>query len=121
MGDFNDTPMHASVRDYLRGKGQHEIKKGDLVNLMWKEHNDHGGSIVHDGEWQIIDQMIVSQELLKERNLYIEKNDANVLRDDRLLFKRRDGEEKPNATYGGDKYYGGYSDHLPIYLFLNIK
>jgi hypothetical protein len=28
---------------------------------------------------------------------------------------------RPNRTYGGNKYYGGYSDHLPIYFKLHIN
>jgi hypothetical protein len=24
----------------------------------------------------------------------------------------------PSRTYGGEKYYGGFSDHLPVYLIL---
>ena len=28
------------------------------------------------------------------------------------------GEEKPNRTYSGEKYYNGYSDHLSIYITL---
>jgi hypothetical protein len=31
---------------------------------------------------------------------------------------QKDGTQKPSTTYGGDKYYGGYSDHLPIQLTL---
>jgi hypothetical protein len=34
------------------------------------------------------------------------------------LFTQKDGNKKPATTYGGDNYYGGYSDHLPIQLRL---
>jgi hypothetical protein len=29
------------------------------------------------------------------------------------------GEEKPNRTYSGEKYFNGYSDHLSIYITLD--
>jgi hypothetical protein len=27
----------------------------------------------------------------------------------------------PKRTYAGNKYIGGYSDHLPVYLYLDFK
>jgi hypothetical protein len=68
-----------------------------------------------------VDQFLVSQNLVKEQELYVVKNNAHIINRDELLFKFRNGDEKPSATYGGTKYYGGYSDHLPIYLLLNTK
>lgn len=121
MGDFNDTPVNKSIRDILRGKGMHELKSGDLVNFMLSEYKNNEGSIVHDGEWELVDQFLVSQNLVKEQELYVVKNNAHILKINELLFKFRNGDEKPSATYGGTKYYGGYSDHLPIYLLLNTK
>ena len=32
---------------------------------------------------------------------------------------KKTGEEKPNRTYSGEKYYNGYSDHLSIYITLD--
>jgi predicted extracellular nuclease len=121
MGDFNDTPIDKSIREVLQGKGMHELKPGDLVNFMLSEFKNKEGSIVHDGEWELVDQFLVSQNLVKEQELYVVKNNAHIINRDELLFKFRNGDEKPSATYGGTKYYGGYSDHLPIYLLLNTK
>lgn len=122
MGDFNDTPNDTSIYDVLHAKGQHELKSGDLINLLIEEENDDLGTHVHQGEWMVFDQMIVSQGLLQGRNgLTIEKNNAFIFKHPELLFTYPNGSKKPSATYGGDTYFGGYSDHLPVYLTIQLK
>ena len=31
------------------------------------------------------------------------------------MYKNKEGDLYPSRTYGGNNWYGGYSDHLPIY------
>ena len=122
MGDFNDTPVDNSIYKTLRAKGQHELVEGDLINLLIEEHKEGKGTITYRGDWMVFDQFIVSNALLNAKNgLKIFRNNAFILKDDRLLFKYSNGDDKPNATYGGEKYFGGYSDHLPIYMSLEIR
>lgn len=122
MGDFNDTPNDESLHGILRAKGQHELQQGDLINLLIEEENNDLGTLFHDGDWMIFDQFVVSQALLQGRNGFtIEKNNAFILKHPDLLYSLPNGSQKPNSTFGGDTYYGGYSDHLPIYMTLNKK
>ena len=119
MGDFNDHPTDKSVNQVLSAKAFNDVKEGDLINLLWEEHADGEGTHNYRREWDVLDQMIVSQSFFKNQNgIGIEKNNAFIIRDDRLIFTYPDGGQKPSATYGGPKYYGGYSDHLPVYLKL---
>lgn len=120
MGDFNDTPENFSIRNILRAKGQHEQTPGDLINLLIEEQISGQGTTVHQREWDVFDQLIVSQGLLQgQSGLEIEGNNAFIARNKKLVFTFSDGGQKPSATYGGDTYHGGYSDHLPV--FLNLK
>lgn len=122
MGDFNDTPENKSIREVLCAKGQHELTKDDLINLLGEEQKLGLGTTTHRGDWEIFDQMIVSQGLLQgQNNLTVFKNNAFIVRDETLLYTYKNGDQKPGATYGGDTYYGGYSDHLPVYLILEEK
>lgn len=119
MGDFNDTPVNKSIHQILRAKGQHEQQPGDLVNLLIEEHKKGEGTHVHDEKWEVFDQMIVSQGLLQGKNgLEVMKNNAFILRDKRLIHTFDDGDQIPNSSYSGDYYHGGFSDHLPVYLYL---
>lgn len=120
MGDFNDTPDNFSIRNILRAKGQHEQTQGDLINLLIEEQKQGNGTTVHQREWDVFDQLIVSQGLLQGRSgLEINEHNAFIARHEKLVFTFPDGGQKPSATYGGDRYHGGYSDHLPV--FLNLK
>ena len=122
MGDFNDTPHDFSMRNILRAKGQHEQSKGDLINLLIEEQKDGLGTTVHMREWDVFDQLIVSQGLLQgQSGLQIEGNNAHIAHRKELVFNFPDGGSKPSATYGGDTYHGGYSDHLPVYLNIKLK
>ncbi len=119
MGDFNETPNDTSIYEILRAKGQHELKSGDLVNLLIEEQNKNLGTSVHQGEWDVFDQLIVSQGLLHEQSgLKIVDNNAFIVRKDKFLYTYSNGDQKPASSYGGNQYYGGYSDHLAVYLVL---
>lgn len=121
MGDFNDKPIDITVHEILRAKGQHELKPGDLVNLLIEEEKDDLGTHIFRDDWMVFDQLIVSQGLLQGRNgLEIHKSNAFILKDERLLIKRGN-DTFLNTTYAGDRYVGGYSDHLPVYLRIKVK
>lgn len=119
LGDFNDHPTDKSLKTILRAKEAGFANDGDLINLLYDEHKLGEGTSVHAREWSVIDQIIVSQSLYDGNNgIGIERREAEILRKKKLLYTYPDGGQKPNATYGGRKYYGGYSDHLPVYITL---
>lgn len=122
LGDFNDTPINSSLYEVLRAKGQHEQKQGDLINLFIEEQKRDLGTAVHRGDWNVFDNIIVSQGLLQASHGFgVKDNNAFIVTNEKLLFTYRDGNQKPSATFGGDNYYGGYSDHLPVFLVLEQK
>ena len=65
-----------------------------------------------------MDQIIISQSIYDGKTLGIQNQDAEILRKSKLIYTYHDGGQKPSATYGGRKYFGGYSDHLPVYIVL---
>lgn len=119
LGDFNDHPSDKSLETILRAKESGFASEGDLINLLYDEHELGEGTAVHEREWGVIDQIIVSQGLYDgTEGVGIEGRDAEILRRNELLYTYSDSGQKPNSTYGGRKYYGGYSDHLPVYIIL---
>lgn len=123
MGDFNDLPNNKSIKEVIDAKGERE--KGVLVNLSTSEFKKGKGTIVHEREWLMIDQMLVTPNFLEQNTngwyLHKKQNKAKSFYDDMVLYTARDGDKMPNKTYGGDRYYGGYSDHLPVYFWLYEK
>lgn len=119
LGDFNDHPTDKSLEKILRAKESGYESHGDLINLLYDEHVLGKGTSVHEREWSVIDQIIVSQPLYDgSSGLGMENRDAVIMREDALIYTYPDGGQKPSSSYGGKKYYGGFSDHLPVYIIL---
>ena len=117
MGDFNDTPEDTSIKDIL-------CKEKSLINLF-AENKKLGfeGTLKHQYNWQIFDQIIVSNSLINnDIGLLYRQNSAQIFHAD-FLFEKDEtyGGVKLFRTYVGPKYFGGYSDHLPVYIDLIFK
>ncbi len=110
MGDFNDYPTDKSITKVL-GAG---VKNEGLYNLAYELHMQDKGTISYKNDWGMFDQLIVSQSIFKNKGLHLKEKQQKILAEDWLIWKG----QKPNRTYGGKNYYGGYSDHLPTYINL---
>jgi predicted extracellular nuclease len=122
MGDFNDEPTNKSVFQILNATNKRKnAHYRDLYNLMFDSHNINGeGSITYRDSWQMFDQIIISQSLLsKEGGYYVTYSDGKVFKTGDVLIKDpATGSQVLNRTFGGDKYLGGVSDHLPVFAIL---
>lgn len=99
MGDFNDVP----------GSEAFSIMDGRMLNLGLGIRE---GSIRYQGDWQLIDNFLVSPQLGG-------KTGMEVLRPPFLSERDRQYPgDKPRRTYVGPRYNGGVSDHLPVRLNL---
>ena len=117
MGDFNDTPEDPSIKDVL-------CQGDELVNLFADSSKlGFEGTLKHQYNWQIFDQIIVSKSLIDSKiGLRYKKNSATIFHGDFLFEKDESfGGVKLFRTYVGPKYFGGYSDHLPVYIDLIIN
>jgi len=118
MGDFNDHPTDKSLLEVL---GASPSADSRLYNQMYAIHTTGNGSYFYKGEWGALDQMITSNALMMAEGWHVTGQSAGVLRDEKILFRDKEGIARPNRTYAGDSYKGGYSDHLPVYLKLSRK
>lgn len=123
MGDFNDTPRSKAVREVLGA----DIPPADLNTadehklyhlLARRERTEkHFGSYKYQGQWELIDHLLVSGSLLRpDADLRTSEARSGVLSLPFLLAKdKKYGGKQPFRTYQGMKYLGGHSDHLPVY------
>lgn len=124
MGDFNDTPNNKSISKILGAKSIHEApsEKG-LHNLfLHRTGEEETGTYKYRGKWEILDQFIVSGNLLSEKSsIHLRDNTATIFNADFLL---EDDEKyygkKPYRTNLGPRYLAGFSDHLPIYVDITV-
>ncbi len=125
MGDFNDGPGDESLVTILKARaGLTPSDPDGLVNLMYdKLRNPEQGTHKYQGEWNILDQFIISGMLLTDRKgLHASLQDAHIFNAPFLM----DQDEKyfgsrPERTYSGPRYLGGFSDHLPVWLELRYN
>ncbi len=112
MGDFNDHPDNKSITETLGARGD---RTGSMFNLMASMHGNGSGSYWYKGEWGALDQVMVSFNWIDSNKGWTvnETGSARFVKDDVLMFKDNQGVARPNRTYAGDDYKGGYSDHLP--------
>lgn len=125
MGDLNDHPTDKSLVYGLEAQSEYDnIKHNKLYNLSYYlQEIKKLGTHKFQGQWGILDQIIVSGALLDSSNLlHTTLEDAHVYNADFLLCPDEGNTGKQVfRTYLGYKYQGGYSDHLPTYIDLHRK
>lgn len=122
MGDFNDTPFDASIQKILGAEPEAgEYSNRALVDLSANDQQSGSGSYNYKGNWQALDQIIVSSNLLDGKGLEVLPDQTTWIRKDWMLFHHNTYGDSPNRTYSGTKWYGGFSDHLPAYTMISVQ
>ncbi len=120
MGDFNDEPGNTSILNTLDAKpfickeGEIVPEKLDapqLLNLAYQRFNDEEGSYKYRDDWNMLDQVIVSDNMAKGYSC----GSFTIYKPDFLVTHSGIYAGTPFPTYGGSRYLGGYSDHFPVY------
>ena len=121
MGDFNDDYKSQSIADGL-GAVPKESPMGDYVVLSSGMKGPQGirGTYKFRGDWNQLDQIIVSRTLLNPANkIHTTPEQCRILTFPFLLEEDESrGGVKVKRTYLGPLYHGGTSDHLPLLLEL---
>jgi predicted extracellular nuclease len=112
LGDFNDEPSDKSVKQYLT--------KTDFSNLSQQFEHSKIGTVNHQGDWLVFDQVLASNSAMRNAVFKLTEKSAHIHKTESNTFTHKDGNQVPSRTYGGSKYYGGYSDHYPIFLELKL-
>jgi len=122
MGDLNDDPPNKSVAQVLNAKGSTEnLKDGELYNTMYDHFKNGDGTLAYRDSWNLFDQIIVSQGLVSKKLGGWQLYKSKVFRQPWLLQTEGAFRGYPFRTYVGDIFINGYSDHLPVYIFLLKK
>ena len=123
MGDFNDQPGDESLFKVLVGAKEINHRPDALVNLAFRWEKEKRGTLKYQSQWNIFDQIIVSEALLDTTaRLFSRPSDARILDAPFLLEKDETYTgDKLKRTYQGYQYKGGFSDHLPVILMLRKR
>lgn len=124
MGDMNDDPTNKSMKDILRARPEvKDVGEGDMYNPWYNILVKQGtGTLAYNGSWNLFDQIVMTPNLLDKGG----KKDFSTLKFWKNQIFRRDylfqteGRYKgnPKRTHAGGVWLDGYSDHLPVVVYL---
>jgi predicted extracellular nuclease len=109
MGDLNDHPTDKAPL----------IIDEKLDPMITAASGEYGGTHNYKDEWGILDHIFVSPSLSKKKGLKVLKDSGKIHSFDFNMTEYK-GKMVPNRTYAGDKYLGGYSDHLPVSIMVSF-
>ena len=122
MGDLNDDPVSPSVKNVIMAKGnKDQVKKMGFYNPWMSFYKKGFGTLAYRDSWNLFDQILISQSLLEknEESYYFYKN--SIFNKSYLISKGGRFKGYPFRTYSFGTYIGGYSDHLPVCIYLIKK
>lgn len=119
MGDMNDEPANKSLMEVLGAESPDS--KALLVNLMMPDDANGKGTYFYSGNWNMLDNLVVSKSVLKGKGMLVEGQKGNIFLNDWMIFTNKNGDKTPNRSYVGNKYVGGVSDHFPVYFKMIVK
>ena len=100
-----------------------DVGKSDLYNPWWNVlAKDGRGTLMYDGKWNLFDQIVMTPNLLDldgKKDYSTLKFFKNEIFSRNYLFQT-EGRYKGNTkrTHAGGVWLNGYSDHLPVVVYL---
>ena len=119
MGDMNDEPANKSLYETLGAQSPDSGTR--LVNLMMPDDAKGLGTYFYNGNWNMLDNIVVSNGIVEGKKLKVVQNKGFIFNADWTTFTNKSGVKTPNRSYVGDKYTGGVSDHFPVYFKMLVK
>lgn len=109
MGDLNDYPSDKAPKMIAE----------KLHPQICSTSGDFGGTYNYKGEWDVLDHIMVSKGFMTKKGMKVVSDSGKIHSFDYLLEEYK-GVVVPFRTYGGSKYLGGYSDHLPVSIEVSV-
>lgn len=118
MGDFNDQPNDESLSAITlipKFRSTWHNDAANIVNPFASKQDAGEGTCKYKRDWFLFDQILVSNSMMNKKGCQFIS--AEIYNPEWLYYKQ-DVNSGPYRTYLGNKYYGGYSDHFPVYIEL---
>jgi hypothetical protein len=122
MGDLNDNPNNASVKEGLKAKDQKKkLGLKELYNPFESMFNKGLGTTGYRDSWFLFDQILLSQPLMEDDYSSFRFFKAGIL--NKTYLTNQGGRYKgyPYRSFADGGFTGGYSDHYPVYVYLIQK
>ena len=113
MGDFNDDPNSKSINILM--------DTGWFINPFKQLLSPNSGSANYKGQWSLFDQIILSHSFLNYEPGTHRFDKAAIFAPKFLRQWKGKYKGNPFRTFAGKRYIGGYSDHFPVYIVLQLN
>lgn len=122
MGDFNDEPIDSSIRYTLAAGPREEVGKTvngrvALYNAMFELKAQKRGTHFYRSEFSMLDQMLLSAGTVSGKGLKL-VGAGNIYNPRWMQQTDAKYDGAPNRTFVGKRYFGGFSDHFPVFIRL---
>ncbi|MBZ0178205.1 MAG: hypothetical protein K8F36_02855 [Melioribacteraceae bacterium] len=118
LGDLNDEPNNVSVVEELEAAdlfcGEELDRSFKLFNLATEVFLRGEGTYLYRGDWNMLDQVIVSRGLLDSKNFDFVCGSFEIIKPEFIVTKEGNYKGASIPTFGGRSYLGGYSDHFSV-------
>ncbi|MFD2822716.1 endonuclease/exonuclease/phosphatase family protein [Lacinutrix iliipiscaria] len=120
MGDLNDDPINASVKDVLQAQNKKEnLGLKGLYNPYIDMFKKEGlGTTAYRDAWSLFDQIMFTQPLLDKDYSSFRVYKSGIFNKNYLVNKRGRYKGYPKRSFADGGFTDGFSDHFPVYAYL---
>ena len=95
-----------------------DVPEKGLYNPMWRILDAGVGSLAYNNQWNLFDQIIISQPFLNKDKTKLSFWKAEVFNKKFLIQQEGSYKGTPMRTHAGGVWLNGYSDHFPTLIYL---
>ena len=119
MGDLNDNPNNASVKETLNAKRKKKnVEFKGIYNPMMDFYKKGLGSNAYRDSWSLFDQIMVTKPLIDEGYDSFKFYKAGIFNKNYLINKKGRYRGYPKRSFADGGFTDGFSDHFPVYIYL---
>jgi len=119
MGDLNDNPNNASVKETLKAKRKKKnVEFKGIYNPMMEFYKKGLGSNAYRDSWSLFDQIMVTKPFIDEGYDSFKFYKAGIFNKNYLINKKGRYKGYPKRSFANGGFTDGFSDHFPVYIYL---
>ena len=119
MGDLNDDPTNASVKEVLKAERKKEkVGLKGIYNPMENMARIGLGTNAYRDGWSLFDQILITQPLLEKDYSSFRFYKAGIFNENYLTNKKGRWRGYPLRSFADGTFTNGFSDHFPVFVTL---
>ena len=119
MGDLNDNPTNKSIKTILKtAKNKEKVTFKGIYNPFENLFRNGQGTTAFRDSWSLFDMIMVTKPLLEKDYSSLRFYQAGIFNKDYLLTSKGTYKGYPFRSWGYEGFTGGFSDHLPAYVYV---